>query len=42
MEYVLIFGLMFVLICFQTTVIMYQWVRNKELKAANENLKLPF
>ncbi len=42
MEYVLIFGLMFVALCFETTVLMYLWVRNKELKAANKNLKLPF
>lgn len=42
MEYLLIFGLMFTLLCFETIVLMYLWVRNKELKAANENLKLPF
>lgn len=42
MEYVLIFGLMFVALCFETTVLMYLWVRNKELKQANEHLKLPF
>lgn len=42
MEYLLIFGLMFVALCFETTVLMYLWVRNKELKEANENLKLPF